>query len=391
MELAAVVPLEADELIATAVRLAGASDFGDDYWREPFKVLVQSLNEEAALSLFGRLATRDNLLASLRTRLQIEATYARYPQIDDEAIDSPLMVTGLPRSGTSILFEILSQDSNLGALLSWEVEFPCPPPEASTYSSDPRIELAEKRVTRRNRMAPKMKAIHELGARIPTECGNAFMHCSFTSEHLAARYCVPAYADYLSRRADWLATYRYHRRLLKLLQWKNPRRHWLLKSPPHIWHLEPLFEVFPDAKVIFSHRDPLRAKASGVSLVATLRGMWSDQPFDAESFAQISRAQVTAAGLEGVIAQIETGKIPRQQMFNSHYAQLMTDPLAAIEELYGQMGWLLEDQTRQRMRDYLDHKPKGKYGVHYYDIEDDPEERACFQRYQQYYGVVNEY
>lgn len=390
MDLAAVVPLNADELIATACRCEGLSNFGEDYWREPFGVLVKALDQQAELHLLGRLMIRDDLLRALRGRLQIEATYQQHPEIEDEIIDTPVVVVGLPRSGTSILFEILSQDRRFGPLLSWEIEYPCPPPEAATYESDPRIERAERLLTRQNRVAPSFKSIHELGACIPTECIVSFMY-SFTTERMAAYCDVPDYAAYLATQADWLSTYAYHRRVLKLLQWKNPRRNWLLKAPSHTWYLETLFAVFPDAKVIHAHRDPLRANASGHSLIGTLRWIRSDKPFDADSFAQVLRPEVTAAGLERVIEQIETGKIPRQQIFNSRYAELMRDPLGTIDGLYRQMHWELDDETRQRIRHYLDHKPKAKFGVHQYKTVDDPKARACFERYQRYYGVENEH
>lgn len=389
MDLAAVVPLDAEELIATAARREELSDFGEDYWREPFAVLVKSLNASADLNLFGRLVVRDQLLNALRSRLQIEATYARHPEIDDEVVNAPVMVTGLPRSGTSILFEILAQDSRFGALLSWEVEFPCPPPEAATYRSDPRIERAQERLTRLNRLTPSFKSMHELGARIPCECGAAFYY-SFMTEGIATYGDVPDYVAYQSRKADWRATYRYHCRLLKLLQWKNPRSHWLLKSPPHMFHLEDLFSVFPDAKVVYAHRDPLRATASSTSLIGTLRWSRSDKPFDPASFAQFLRPEVTAAGLGRIIDQIESGRVPRSQIFNLQYADLMRQPLEAIRVLYRQMGVALDGDTEQGIRNFLDNKPKGKFGAHQYEASNDAAARAHFARYQAYFGVENE-
>lgn len=389
MDLVAVVPLDADELIATAARSEGLSDFGEAYWREPLAVLVKSLNDQAELNLFGRLVVRDALLNALKARLQIEATYAKHPEIEDEVIDAPVMVTGLPRSGTSILFEILAQDPHFGALLSWEAEFPCPPPEAATYGSDPRIARAQERLTRLNRLTPSFMSMHELGARIPCECGAAFYY-SFMTEGIATYGDVPDYVAYLSRKADWRATYRYHRRLLKLLQWKNPRQHWLLKSPPHMFHMEELFHVFPDAKLVYAHRDPLRATASGTSLIGTLRWSRSDKPFDPGSFAQFLRPEVTAAGLERIIDQIESGRVPRGQIFNIQYAELMRQPLEAIRTLYRQMGLTLEGDTELCIRNFLDNKPKGKFGAHQYEASADTDARTHFSRYQAYFGVENE-
>lgn len=390
MDLATVVPLDADELIATAARAEGLTDFGDDFWREPYSVLLRSLNEQAELTLFGRVTTRDMLLNSLRNRLRVEETYARHPQIDDEVIREPVIVVGLPRSGTSILFETLMRDAQFKSLLAWEVECPCPPPEAATYDNDSRIPLAHERITRRARMSRRMQSMHELGAQIPAECGTAHLYFSFLSESLQARYNVPDYAAYLSSKGDLKAAYTYHKRLLKLLQWKNPRRHWLLKSPPYLWHLDLLFETFPDAKVLFSHRDPLRAMSSGVSLIATLRGMWSDKTVNPASFAQVLQPEVSANGLNRIIDQIEAGSIPRDQLFDSHYENFMSDPISAVRTLYEDTGLTLKSETEVRMTAFLKAKPQGKFGAHNYEVIDDPAARRAFARYQAYFGLETE-
>ncbi|MGE0388361.1 MAG: sulfotransferase [Gammaproteobacteria bacterium] len=392
MDLAAVVPMDPEELISTAMRAEQLANFGrDDYWREPFHVLVESLNSQADLSLFGRIGTRDMLLTALRNRLRVEDVFARNPAIEDEVIHEPVILVGLPRSGTSILFEVLMQDPDLAALLAWEVESPCPPPEAGTYADDPRIPRAHERITRRTRLAPRMQAMHELGARIPAECGTAHTYFSFLSESVLGRYNLPAYDAYLTQRGDLRKAYGYHKRLLKLLQWKNPRRHWLLKSPPYLWHLDVLLETFPDARVIISHRDPLRALSSGTSLIVTMRGMWSDRPVvDPAGFALMLDPATIAAGLEGIIDLIEAGAIPRGQVLHSHYAQFMQDPIAQVRELYDGMGLALTDQATGAMRAYLAGKPQGKFGTHAYAVVDDPGVRRLFARYQAYFNVENE-
>lgn len=387
-----VVPLEAEELIHTACRSLGLSDFGDDHWREPFEVLVKALNEEAELNLFGRLFTRDELLRALKVRLQIEDTYKRHPEIDDEVVHAPVVIAGLPRTGTSILFELLASDPRFGPLLSWEITLPCPPPEAATYFTDLRIEQAQRVLTIYDRATPEFRAMHEAGARLPNECGEAFIY-SFMSENLATRVDVPSYMAWFAEKGDWNYAYRYHHRLLKLLQWKNPRKHWLLKSPSHLWHLPELFAQFPDARVIQTHRDPLRSNASTTSLVGTLRWMRSDKPFDSSSFEKILTPEATAASLNLVIDQMEGGIIPRIQMFDVLYEAVIDRPLDALRILYAQMGMELDADTEQRVQHYLDEKPKHKFGAHKYQLAEGDAERsarACFARYQKYYGIANE-
>lgn len=130
------------EPIEAATKATGLTDFGADDWREPFSVLIRSLAEEGELNLFGRLMTRSDLLITLQARLQVEDTYKRHPEIDDEQITQPLRIVDQGRSGTSVLQNLLSADPHNGTTLNWETSFPCPPPDAATYASDPRIERA---------------------------------------------------------------------------------------------------------------------------------------------------------------------------------------------------------------------------------------------------------
>lgn len=392
MDIANLVPLNARELIETASRKTGLSDFGDDKWREPFEVLLKSLNEEADLHLFGRLVTRSEILLWLQTRLEIEATYKAHPEIEDEIIDAPVIVTGLGRSGTSILFELLAQDTQFGVPTSWEIMFPCPPPEKATYHDNPRIARANHLLTQWNRMAPTYQTMHEMGATIPTECHIAFFS-TFVSENLLGLYQIPSYGAWLTQHGDMHYAYSYYKRILKLLQWKNPRKHWLMKAPSHLGYLPTLFEVFPDARVVHTHRDPIKVQASVTNLLGTLYWMRSDKSFDISAFEMLLKPEGTAWRLDNVIDQLERGEIPRSQIFDSKYADLLEKPVEAVRALYMRMGLALTDDTQKRLQDYLLGKPQGKFGKHNYSVgerEQIASSRAHFQRYQQYYNIPDE-
>lgn len=185
LNLAAVVPLDEDSLLAHAQKTTGLQDFGDDLWREPFSVLVTSLEQEAQLTLMGRLMARSDIILWLSTRLQVADTLKKNPVILDEEITAPTIIVGLPRSGTSILFELLSQDSDVGVPLMWEALQPCPPPESATYTTDLRIEEADKLFTQWNRVAPEFSSMHEMRGDIPAECG-LLTAGTFISDHCAA-------------------------------------------------------------------------------------------------------------------------------------------------------------------------------------------------------------
>jgi hypothetical protein len=161
MDIRGVVPLDSKSMIDAAIRSTGFSDFGVDDWREPFEVLCQAFDEDADLTLMGRIKARSDLLLLLKNRLQIEATYKQHPEIDDEEIVRPLMIIGQGRSGTSFLHNLLSASPENGNVMTWEAMFSCPPPETKTYTTDPRIEKAHKLATYWNRAAPELISMHE--------------------------------------------------------------------------------------------------------------------------------------------------------------------------------------------------------------------------------------
>lgn len=383
-----VVPLDAAGLIEAARRETGLDDFGADDWREPFEILMRAIEDEAELHFFGRLWTRQEMIQFLKNRLLIEDAYRRHPEIEDQEIREPVFVLGLPRSGTSILFELLARDERFMAPANWEFVDPCPPPEAATYRTDPRVPAAHHAITMATRVTPTLQAMHELGAWIPNECGVAF-RMSFRSDHLAATVQAPTYANWLFA-ADKEPAYRYYKRLLKLLQWRNPRQHWLLKSPDHQSHLPLLFKVFPDARVVMTHRDPVRAQGSVTNLLGTYYWMRSDKPFDAASFEELLTPEGTAARLDQVVDWLENGAIPADRVANSLYSDLVEDPQGALEKVYGQLGLPVTDQIRTAVTAYLADKPKGKFGAHTYAVDENDRTRALFARYQTYFNVPSE-
>lgn len=391
MDIRSLVPLQAEELMATARRNTGFGDFGSGRWEEGFRTFLAALESDAELHLLGRLMTRSDILIWLEARLGIEAAYAAHPEIDDEVVDRPVIVTGLPRSGTSITFELLAQDPQFGSPRQWEIMFPYPPPERATYRTDPRIARCEQLVTQWNRVVPSYAAMHEMGATIPNECIVA-MSCTFMTENLPGQFQIPSYNEWFFRQ-ELDEPYAYYKRMLKLLQWRNPRGHWLLKSPSHLGALPVLFRTFPDARVVVTHRDPVVAQASVTNLLGTLYWMRSGKAFDAGAFESLMTPESGAARLDGVIDLIEKGAVPRAQIHNFRYVDMINDPLAALQTLYRDMGLELSDKARAGMRDYLAHKPQGKFGKHRYSVgeqEENARKRAFFRRYQEYFDCPDE-
>lgn len=203
---------------------------------------------------------------------------------------------------------------------------------------------------------------------------------------------MPSYYAWLMK-TDLTYPYAYYRRMLKLLQWRNPRRHWLLKSPSHIWSLPTLFKVFPDAQVVYTHRDPIMTRASVTNLLGTIYWMRSDKPFDAEAFERALAPEGVAAGMNMVIDQIERGEIPRVQIHDFQFADLVERPIEAVRALYECTGLPWSAEAQGGMEAYLAHKPKGKFGAHRYVLgerEQIERERRLYERYQRFHRVPNE-
>ena len=165
-----VVPLDESSLLDYATRNTGLDDFGEDDWREPFQILLRSIDEEADLNLMGRLTTRSDLLIHLEGRLRIVDWYKRHPEVEEEEIREPVFVTGLPRSGTTIMQEILGADPRSRTVRMWEAKFPCPPPRADDPAPDPRVARAAALTTMQDRVTPEWAGMHKVGGDLPVEC-----------------------------------------------------------------------------------------------------------------------------------------------------------------------------------------------------------------------------
>jgi len=384
------VALDADSLLAAARASTGLDDFGDDSWREPFGVLVGAIAREAQLNTVGRLMTRAELVRVLANRLRLVDLWKRHPEILDAEVRAPIFIVGTARSGTSILHEVLAQDPRLRSPATWEVFYSVPPPEPATYASDPRIPGTDHEVKLWHEVAPEYLTMHANAAVHPQECIFLMGH-ELASAHFSGVLDVPSYSAWLATH-DLTPAFRFHRRMLQTLQWKHPRERWLLKAPSHLSVLPALFAAYPDAHVVFTHRDPAKTVPSTVSLMATLRRMRRDD-VDPRAIAQGTLGGV-ARGLEKMMAERASGAIPDAQFVDLRYADVMRDPLAAIRTVYQRLDLTLPPETEERMRAYLAAKPRAKHGAHRYQPADfgiDPERlRARYAAYAERFDVPPE-
>jgi len=382
--------LDADTLLAKARAQTGLDDFGDDAFRDPLRRLVSSLDQEARLTLLGRIMARSDILRLLANRLRVEDVWKRHPEIDAGRVERPLFILGLPRTGTSILHELLAQDPANRVPMTWEVLHPFPPPEQATFETDPRIAQVERRFAGVDRLIPDFKSIHPLGACLPQECVAIAQH-EFVSLVWHTGQRVPSYQAWVDT-TDQRWVYAAHRRWLRYFQWKVPARQWVLKSPGHLWTLDALLSVYPDARIVQTHRDPLRVIASLVSLVCTLRSMGSDDIDPHEIGADWTLR--LAEGLTRTMRVRDRGLLPPPQVFDMHFQEFMRDEIAMVRRIYTHFGMDLSAEAETRMRRFLVENRADKHGRHTYTLSlgglDEATERQRYAEYEERHAIPRE-
>jgi hypothetical protein len=385
------VSMDVDSLLEAAASATGLHDFGCEDFREPLSVLTRSLADESDPSLMGSLLVRGDLLNLLENRLRLVAARAKTPAIAAEEITSPIFIVGLPRSGTSILHELLAQDPRLRAPLSWEAHSPCRPADAAEDWEQAAIQRAENVFTFWKELVPAYATMHEMGARIPCECIWLTAH-SFRSEEFLGRNCVPSYAAWLAT-ADLAPAYTIHREILQLLQWQKPTERWLLKAPSHMMALPDLFARYPDARVIQTHRDPVQIMGSSVNLLRALWWMRSESA-DPELIKASFAGEGLAARLFAALDFRDTADAPTDAFQDIRFADLMRDPLGTIAGLYPGLGLAFTREVEAAMGDTLAAKPRDRSGKHDYRFSDLgldlAEERRRFVDYQERFGIPSE-
>jgi hypothetical protein len=367
-------PLTRAALQAEAsARMGGLDDWGDDDFVEPLDRLTRALEEEAQLNVIGRWMTRRFLVRLLEVRLQLMAYVARDPGVRDEAIVRPVFVTGAPRSGTTILYELLAQDARLRAPEGWELLRPVPPPEGKI---DPaRVALADAELRLPQEIASGLVAIHEYSGRMPKECLSA-MSLAFRSEEFVSRYDIPSYTDWLLV-SDMTPAYEMHKLVLQVLQRRAPARRLVLKSPVHLHSLPVLFAAYPDTSVVVTHRDPLAVLGSVTSLLATLRWAHSDR-VDVDAIAAYHAARYSA-DLDALVDL----ELPSGRVDHVRYADFVHDGPTVVKAVYNAIDLPYTDAVDRAVRDRLGERPAGE---HYYSF-DFASERPRFARYCAHFGI----
>ena len=384
--------MDSDALLEAAMAATELSDMGDPSWRDGLDRLLVDLAGPAQLNDLGRTIVETEMVGYLTNRLQILEWRRSHPEVADGAITRPIIIVGQPRTGTTILYDLLAQDPSNRAPLTWEVDQPCPPPETATYDTDPRIAESDAIAAMPDLLIPGFTDFHPLGATLAQECVR-MTGADFRSMIFPTQYDVPEYNRWLLHEADMAPAYRWHRIFLQHLQSRHAADRWLLKSPCHLWSLGALFDEYPDALIIQTHRDPVRVISSISALVALLRSMSSD--YSSVARAASEYAEDIILGLDRSIEARMDGTVPAGQVVDVQFAEFMSDPFATIGAIYDALGMELTNETEAAMRAFLAAHPGdgGGGGSRYTfaDTELDAEVlRERGRAYQEYFHVPSE-
>ncbi len=382
------VSLAEASLVRAARAQTGLHDFVDPSFREPMRRLLWSLEEEARLHPLGRVIMRESLVRALVNRLRLEELDDRHPEIAEQPVDAPVFVVGLQRTGTTLLHRLLTCEPRLRALAAWEGLNPAPlPGGVDRRGRDRRIRVAERAEAALRYLAPELFAIHPVEAEAPEEDIH-LLDVSFVTPACDAIARVPSYQRWF-REVDQLPAYRYMKRLMQLLLWQRGGR-WLGKTPHHMEHLDELLTVFPDARIVVTHRDPTRTIASFCSMMAHTRAMFSDFVDPLEVGEQFGAKAVRA------IERLSSARERRGpgSFLDVLYADLMADPLKEVRRIYDFVGLELEPGVESHMKRWLATHGQTRHGVHRYRLEDFGLRREAidphFQGYRARFGIPTE-
>ena len=376
-----------DHLVEQACELAGSDDFGDDdTWRDGLARLCDGLVSEARLNDLGVEIAVLDVIRPLTGRLQIVKWRKENPAVAAQPVTRPIFIVGQPRTGTTILFDLLAQDPALRPPLTWEVDNPWPLPRPETYATDPRIAETQASIEMSEQIVPGLLAFHPMGALVGQECVRITAG-QFCSMIFPVQYRLPSYSRWLLYEADHQPAYAYHRMFLQHLQSGVPGQ-WLLKSPAHLWQLDALVAEYPDALIVQTHRDPLNVISSISALTHHLRHLASDES---------SITECAAQSREEIVVGLERGMKLRdslsQRVVDVQFADFIRDPFATIRGVYAELGRELEPVAEQNMRAFLAGHPGDGGGSRYSWADtglDAGLVREQVRVYQDCYGVPDE-
>jgi hypothetical protein len=371
-EFAESLPLLPDFLMDAARAQTSLDDFGDSWFREPLGVLCTALRTEADLSPSGVVAFALQIIQGLVTRLRLTDLLARHPEIHDVPLERPIVIAGLPRTGTTHLHNLMSADTALRSLPYWESLEPIAPPGEDPADPAPRLARTKANLDLQDLFLPYLKRMHDMGPEHVHE-ELQLLTASCATIFFETQAVIPSYRDWL-RGTDQTPAYEYLRTTLQALTWLRPAGgRWLLKSPCHLEQLPVLARIFPDAFVVVTHRDPVAVTRSICTMFAYTARMSQDRP-DPQRI-----AQYWAHRFELLLSSCVADREVLPDAMDVHFDEFMADDLAMVERIYARAGQPYTPEAASAMAAFMADHPRGKYGGVVYDLAElgiDPAERA---------------
>jgi hypothetical protein len=358
-----VTELQPDALVAAAIAQTGFDDFGGDSYREGLEVLCASVAAEAQLNDFGSMTVPNAITSALSNRLRVIDYAKAHPEVADEQIEAPWIVIGMFRAGTTLMSYLLETDERSRPLLRWEAGNSVPP-STGDHRNDPRVEPLREAAKFMDSINPRINIVQSEEPDGPTEC-IAVMNQDFKSLLWQALANAGGYAQWL-RTVDQRSAYDYHHLVLQTLQSGGVRGRWSLKAPQHATQLEALHAVYPDARLVLMHRDPVVLCASVCSLITTLTSTFSDA--DHRAYIAEHWTQMLADSIDGVNSFRAAN--PDVAIHDVQYAGLAQNTLDTMRGVYAAFDEDLTEQAEAAMRAHVDSHPKGRFGTHGYRLDE---------------------
>jgi hypothetical protein len=361
-EAARAIAFDANEMLEEARTNAGLSNFGSDSFREPLEALVRTYDANHT-TLKGRKKAYRRVIGLLATRLRIEEALRVHPEIKQRPVRSPMVLTGMPRSGTSALFNLLGADPDARPLLLWETQFPDPVEGLEPGAKDPRHAAIEAYYEQSRETNPEFTKIHFASADTPEEC--VLLHAfTLNGVHHGTEVMLEPYASWY-RDQDLGEMYSYYKILLQMLDWQRPGERWLLKAPAHMWAIDKLIDTFPDVSVVWSHRNPLACTASICSMTHLLMEDQVDMP----------KEVLGPIVMDFYATSLERGLAVRDQsdparFIDVNHDDFVEDSLGTVGRIYEHFGLPIGDDAAASLKAHIEANPKGRHGKHEYNLDD---------------------
>ncbi|MCY3595520.1 MAG: sulfotransferase [Bacteroidetes bacterium] len=356
--------LKAEELVEQAKRITGLEDLGDSKYFEALEVLVKSINDEARLTVTGRLIQKSRLTRSLVHRIRIRELLRKHPEIREIDLGKIILVTGLQRTGTTLLQRLLNSNPAIRGLSGGELLEPVPVGNMNRRGNISRKLYSFMAHRTISYLSPQFRSIHPISHREPEE-DVMLLDLSFMSQSPEATMHVPTYSRWLESQ-DHTQAYGYFREVLKVLYWQRAGSQWVLKTPNHMEYLDIFLKTFPSAKIILTHRDPRKALPSFCSMVAHSRGIFSDH---------VDPKEIARHWCWKVRRMIEVTEVARSgedmdRFMDVSYYDLVADPVVQLRKIYEWIGIEFDGEAVQQAGQYIKANPQNRFGRHTYNLND---------------------